>query len=82
MSETPKGAAEDFTADVAALRQDVGRLAETVSQLVKHQVADAEKNVCAARDEITAPIERHPITAVLIAFSIGMLIGKMNPSRG
>jgi ElaB/YqjD/DUF883 family membrane-anchored ribosome-binding protein len=82
MTKNTEGAAGDLTADLAALRQDVGRLAETVSELVQHQMADAQENVRAVRGEIEASIERNPMTAVLIAFGIGMLIGRMNRSRG
>jgi ElaB/YqjD/DUF883 family membrane-anchored ribosome-binding protein len=82
MTENAEGAAGDFTADVAALRQDVARLAETVSDLVKHQVADAQENAGAAKGQIEASIERHPMRTVLIAFGIGMLIGRINRSHG
>jgi ElaB/YqjD/DUF883 family membrane-anchored ribosome-binding protein len=78
----PASAAEDLTADLAALRQEVARLAATVSDLVQHQMADAQENVRAARGQIEASIERNPMTAVLIAFGIGMLISRMNRSRG
>jgi ElaB/YqjD/DUF883 family membrane-anchored ribosome-binding protein len=37
MTKTPEGAAGDLGADLAALRQDVAHLAETMSQLVQHQ---------------------------------------------
>ena len=82
MSNNSEGAAGDLTADLAAVRQDVARLAETVSELVQHQMADAQENVRAARSEIEAGIERNPMMAVLIAFGVGMLIGRMNRSRG
>ena len=82
MTRNTEGAAGDLAADLAALRQDVARLSETVSELVHHQVADAQENVRAVRGEIEASIERNPMTAVPIAFGIGMLIGRMNRSRG
>ena len=47
MTENTEGAAGDLTADLAALRQDVARLAETASELVQHQVAYAQENVSA-----------------------------------
>jgi ElaB/YqjD/DUF883 family membrane-anchored ribosome-binding protein len=81
MSENAKDPAGDLAADVAALRQDIGRLAETVSRLVQHQMADAQENVCATRDGIAACIEHRPMTAVLVAFGIGTLIGMMHRSR-
>jgi ElaB/YqjD/DUF883 family membrane-anchored ribosome-binding protein len=82
MTKNAEGAAADLTADLAALRQDVARLAETVSDLVRHQMADAQENARAAKGQIEASIERNPITAVLIAFCIGMLAGRMNQSHG
>jgi ElaB/YqjD/DUF883 family membrane-anchored ribosome-binding protein len=82
MTKNAEGAAADLTADLAALRQDVAGLAETVSELVQHQIADAQDNARAAKGQIEACIERNPLTAVLIAFSIGTLIGMMNRSRG
>jgi hypothetical protein len=45
MSNNSEGAAGDLTADLAAVRQDVARLAETVSELLQHQMADAQENV-------------------------------------
>jgi ElaB/YqjD/DUF883 family membrane-anchored ribosome-binding protein len=82
MTKNTEGAAGDLTADLAALRQDVARLAETASELVQHQVADAQENVRAVRGEIGASIQRNPMTAVLIAVGIGVLIGRMNRWRG
>ena len=104
MTKNTEGAAGDLTADVTALRQDVARLAETMSELVRDQTqaaagrvseavgdarhkiastaADAQNRVRAASGEIEASIERNPLTAVLVAFGIGMLFGMMSRSRG
>ena len=79
MTEHAEGAAGDFAADLAALRQDVAHLAETLSKLVQHQTQD---RVLAATGEIEASIRRSPLTAVLIAFGIGISVGIMNRSRG
>ena len=38
MTKNTEGAAGDLTADLAALRQDVARLAETASELVQREV--------------------------------------------
>jgi len=81
MTENAEGAAGNFTADVAALRQDVARLAETVSKLVKHQLADTQENARAAKGQIEASIEHHPMRTALIAFGIGMLIGRVSCSH-
>jgi ElaB/YqjD/DUF883 family membrane-anchored ribosome-binding protein len=104
MTKNAEGAAGDLNADLAALREDVARLAETLSKLVQRQThaaglgvsdavgdakdtiastaADARKHVRAARSEIEASIERNPLTAALIAFGVGMLLGMMSRSRG
>lgn len=56
MTRNVESAAEDLTADLAALRKDVGRLAETVGSLVEHQTKAAGRSVAEtvgeARDKI------------------------------
>ena len=79
MTEHAEGAAGDFAADLAALRQDVAHLAETLGKLVQHQTQD---RVRAASGEIQGSIRRNPLTAVLVAFGIGIRLGMMNRSRG
>jgi ElaB/YqjD/DUF883 family membrane-anchored ribosome-binding protein len=101
MSKNTEG---DVAADLAAIREDVARLAETISKLLQRQsqaagvgvseaVGDAKDKVAdtaaearnltrAASGEIEASIERNPLTAVLIAFGIGMWLGMMSRSRG
>jgi ElaB/YqjD/DUF883 family membrane-anchored ribosome-binding protein len=104
VTKNAESAAGDLTADLAALRQDVARLTETIGKLVQHQAqtaglgvsdivgdatekiastaADAQSRVRAASGEIEASVERNPVTAVLIAFGIGMLLGIVSRSRG
>ena len=104
MTRTVESAADELDADLAALRQDVAHLAETVSELLQHQTqaagvrvseavgeardriasasADAQSRVRAASGEIAASIERHPLTALLIAFGVGMTLGVWSRSRG
>jgi ElaB/YqjD/DUF883 family membrane-anchored ribosome-binding protein len=104
MTKTAEGAGGDLTADLAALRQDIARLAETMSELVQHQTkaagfrasaavgdardkiastaADAQNRVRAASGEIEASIKRNPLTAVLIAFGLGISLGMMSRWRG
>src|SRR6266568_3226489 len=48
MTKNAEGAAGDLTADVTALRQDVARLAETMSKLVRHQTQAAGVRVSEA----------------------------------
>jgi ElaB/YqjD/DUF883 family membrane-anchored ribosome-binding protein len=45
MTETVESAAEDLTADLASLRQDVARLAEAMSKLVQDQTRAAGSRV-------------------------------------
>jgi ElaB/YqjD/DUF883 family membrane-anchored ribosome-binding protein len=104
MSKNAEGAGGDVTADLAAIREDVARLADTISKLMQRQTqaaglgvseavgdagdrigsaaADARNRARAASGEIEASIERNPLTAVLIAFGIGMWLGMMSRSRG
>ena len=101
MSKNTEG---DIAADLAALRRDVARLAETIGKLLQSQteaagvgvseaVGDARDKIAntaagardltrAASGEIEASIERNPLTAVLIAFGIGMWLGMISRSRG
>ena len=79
MTEHTEGAARDFAADLAALRQDVAHLTETLGKLVQHQTTD---RVHAATGEIEASIRRNPLTAVSVAFGIGIAVGMLNRSRG
>jgi ElaB/YqjD/DUF883 family membrane-anchored ribosome-binding protein len=79
MTKPADDGAGDLAADLAALRQDVAHLAETLSKLVQHQTQD---RVRAASSEIEAGIVRNPFAAVLIAFGIGISLGMMNRSRG
>jgi ElaB/YqjD/DUF883 family membrane-anchored ribosome-binding protein len=103
MTKNAEGVAGDITADLAALRGDVARLAQTMSDLVQHQTqtaglgvseavgdtrdkiasaaADVQNRVRAASGEIEARIERNPLTAMLIAFGIGISLGVINRSR-
>ncbi|HEY8071865.1 MAG TPA: hypothetical protein VIE47_07870 [Methylocystis sp.] len=94
MSKNSEG---DITADLAAIREDVARLAETISKLLQRQTeaagvgvseavgdiaAEARSHARGASGEIEASIERNPLTAVLIAFGMGMWLGVMSRSRG
>lgn len=41
MTKTTEGTTGDLAADLSALRQDIARLAETISELVQHQTQAA-----------------------------------------
>ena len=103
MSRNSEAAGGDIATDLAALRQDVARLAESMSALMQGEAQGAAQRVTdvvdhakatlsgsaagmasratAAGEEIEARIERHPLTAVLIAFGVGMALGLMSRSR-
>jgi ElaB/YqjD/DUF883 family membrane-anchored ribosome-binding protein len=103
MTKISEAAGGDVAADLAALRQDVARLAESMNALMQGQAqgaaqrvsdvvddakakvasaaADVKSRVDAAGSEIEASIERHPLTAMLITFGIGMALGMMTRPR-
>jgi ElaB/YqjD/DUF883 family membrane-anchored ribosome-binding protein len=104
MTKATDSASGDLAADLAALRQDVSRLAETLGQLVQHQTqaagthvsdtvgaamdavtntaTDAQRRVLTAGSDIEASVVRHPLTAIAIAFGIGLSFGLISRSRG
>lgn len=93
MTEDTEATSGDLAADLAALRRDVARLAETMSTRVQHQtqaaghrvteaVSDAQNRVRVAGGEIEACIERNPLTAVLIALGVGMSLGLLSWRHG
>ena len=103
MTKTAEGTLEDTTAYLAALRQDIARLSESVSALLQNPApgvaqhvsdvvedakakfsstaADVKSRVNVAGGEIEASIERHPLTAMLISFGVGMALGVMTRAR-
>jgi len=104
MTTNAEATAGDFATDLAALRQDIARLTDTISTLVRHQkqaagsrvfeavedargklagtAADTQNRICAATNAIEDRIERHPLTAVLVAFGVGASFGLLKASRG
>jgi ElaB/YqjD/DUF883 family membrane-anchored ribosome-binding protein len=104
MTTSAEATGGDFATDLAALRQDVAHLADTMSTLVQHQkqaagtrvfeavgdardklastAAGAQNRVCAATGALEDSIERHPLTAVLVAFGVGASLGLLKLSRG
>ena len=104
MTTNAEATAGDFATDLASLRQDIARLADTMSTLVQHQkqaagtrvfeavedardklastAAGAQNGICAATGAIEDSIERHPLTAVLVAFGVGASLGLLKLSRG
>ena len=83
--------------DVARLAETMRELVEHQTQAagarVSEAVGDARDKIAstaaeaqgcirAAGDQIEASIERNPLTAVLVAFGIGMALGMLSRSRG
>jgi ElaB/YqjD/DUF883 family membrane-anchored ribosome-binding protein len=82
--------------DIARLSESVSALLQNPGQGVAQQVSDAVDDAKAkfsstaadvksrmngAGGEIEASIERHPLTAVLISFGVGMALGVMTRVR-
>jgi ElaB/YqjD/DUF883 family membrane-anchored ribosome-binding protein len=67
MTENAEGTAGDFAADLAGLRQDVARLAETVSKLAQQQAEAAGHRVSEAvgdaRDKVASAEAQRRICA-------------------
>ncbi|HTZ71269.1 MAG TPA: hypothetical protein VMB71_11515 [Acetobacteraceae bacterium] len=104
MADNSERPAAELSTDLAALRQDIGRLTDTISELVQHQAraaaahvseamaeakehiahgsADARGRLHAASGDLESSIKRNPVTAVLIAFAIGMSFGMFSRPRG
>jgi len=60
----------------------VSDAAEGVSDKIAQAAGDARKGAQAKSDEITACIERNPLTAILAALGLGMFIGMIGRPRG
>ena len=88
--------AEEFAAlrkDVTHLAEAISQLVHHPTQVAGDAVADAkskigsaaeeaETQVRAASSEIETNIKRNPLTAVLIAFGIGVALGIITRPRG
>jgi ElaB/YqjD/DUF883 family membrane-anchored ribosome-binding protein len=56
MSTNTEGAAENFTADLAALRQDIASMADRLTKLVQHQAQSAGHSVSETVGDVTDKI--------------------------
>jgi ElaB/YqjD/DUF883 family membrane-anchored ribosome-binding protein len=79
LAETMRSVLETQT-EAASLR--VSDAVGNASSRISNAAGDAQKNVKAAGGEIGASIERNPLTAMLIAMGVGIIIGSMGRSRG
>jgi ElaB/YqjD/DUF883 family membrane-anchored ribosome-binding protein len=104
MAKNPDEPAGDLTAELAALREDIARLTDTVAGIVRHEaraagaaassmaagvadgLSDATEGVRdraeALGTEIEACIVRYPVSATLIAFGLGVVLGMISRPRG
>ena len=60
----------------------IAEAVEDAGQKLTGAATDAGRRACATSSEIEASIERNPMTAVLIAFGVGMSFGLLSRSRG
>jgi ElaB/YqjD/DUF883 family membrane-anchored ribosome-binding protein len=105
---------DDITSDLAALRADIARLAETMTTIAQNQAGttsqalsetmekarvvlseatdslsrtgrdiatEATGRIKTMGTEVGASIERNPMTAVLIAAALGLMIGMLGRDR-
>lgn len=78
LAETMRGVLETQT-EAAGLR--VSDAVGDARSRISNAAGDAQKNVKAAGSEIGASIERNPLTAMLIALGVGMVIGSLGRSH-
>ncbi len=87
-AETIDAAAPDLEKDLAALRadfarvkDDIGRITQALGQRVGAKVDGAVEEAAvmgrAGIDTVEAKIHERPLTSMLVAFGIGILIGKL-----
>lgn len=94
MSDTQPGAAPEsaLEADLAALRDDVARLTETLHALLADGAATAKNaaregadaaraKVEGAAEDLSDAIVENPLTSVLIALGVGYVVGALGRSR-
>jgi ElaB/YqjD/DUF883 family membrane-anchored ribosome-binding protein len=79
MSKPTTNFPEDLGEQIAALRADLVKLAETVSSDVSDGIGSAGRQISQsgrdARDSATATVLDHPLAAVGIAAGLGLLVG-------
>lgn len=93
MSDTLPGATESqLDADIAALKDDVARLTDTLQTLLadgaatarnaaREGVDTARQKATDAADDLSESIEQNPLTAVLIALGVGYVVGALGRRR-
>ena len=71
-------AAEAIRASMGAASETFAGTAADISNSAVRITSDAQKNAVSAGHDIEASIERNPLTAVMIAAGIGMVLGMMS----
>lgn len=91
----PDSTAEDLKtlrAELANLRADLGRIGETLKDVVKHGRAEAvgtaheaaeklQDEIGRRTERLSREIEQKPLTAVFTAFGLGVLLGLLFGGR-
>ena len=89
---TTTNASNSLDADLAALREDLKSLASTVSELSKSKSEDIKQQFGAsvdkavergrdAADSFQETVKQRPVTSVLMALGVGMVIGHLLDRR-
>jgi hypothetical protein len=69
-------ASQDFTAELASLREDVAKLNSSLSE-----ANNAHDHVAGTSTDLETTIEHKPMVAALIAMVAGMLVGLLSRGR-
>lgn len=67
--------AEEVSAEVEALRQDLQNLSNTVSRMTHRQINRATDSATATAHQAEEAVRRNPIAAISIAVGLGFLFG-------
>ncbi len=72
-----ENATNELKEELASLREDISRIAETLQRLSGEQVADGRERVRQAVGTVEDGIQHYPLTSLAAAFGVGFIIGKM-----
>jgi ElaB/YqjD/DUF883 family membrane-anchored ribosome-binding protein len=92
MSDQTQDDLKTLRAELAQLRADFGKIAETMQNIVKDGSADAigrarqaaeklREDVSQKTERLAQEIEQRPLTAALTAFGIGLVLGLLFGGR-
>lgn len=80
MANTPETHTAETQAlrnDLEQLRKDLARLSENAKQRSNSQVQAGISKACDRFRDIGSELESRPVTSVLAAFGVGLLLGKI-----